>query len=130
LTSKLPSIILTIFIYVYGLMEQWVWNSINSLHCNWIAITILEPYKSYIIYITSNLVSPHQAAARLSENLPGLRVVQQRGGTACELLRRLYDPWAQRWMEGRCPKVAVFPGKNEDFNHLLLKNLKGRARSA
>ena len=58
LTSKLPSIILTIFIYVYGLMEQWVWNSINSLHCNWIAITILEPYKSYIIYITSNLVSP------------------------------------------------------------------------
>ena len=130
LTSKLPSIILTIFIYVYGLMEQWVWNSINSLHCNWIAITILEPYKNYIIYITSNLVSPHQAAARLSENLPGLRVVQQRGGTACELLRRLYDPWAQRWMEGRCPKVAVFPGKNEDFNHLLLKNLKGRARSA
>lgn len=32
-----------------------------------------------------------EAAARHSENLPGLRVVQQRGGTACELLRRLYD---------------------------------------
>eukprot|EP00435_Cladocopium_sp_Y103_P041058 s698_g11.t1 len=37
-----------------------------------------------------------EAAAQLSEHLPGLRVVQQYGGTATELLRRLYDPWAAR----------------------------------
>ena len=53
LTSKLPSIILTIFIYIIGLMEQWVWNSIHSLNCNWIAITILEPYKSIHLQISA-----------------------------------------------------------------------------
>ena len=31
-----------------------------------------------------------QAAAQYSEQLPGLRLVQQRGGTGVELLRHLY----------------------------------------
>ena len=55
-----------------------------------------------------------QAAARLSEHLPGLRVVQQRGGTACELLRRLYDAWA-RSQGGDVLKSMDFHGISVEY---------------